>query len=267
MEMETFNTVSTSPPTFPKAENFFGLLTDILIQDVSEAFFQRLLDLTIGEISNAQAGSMMVLQGERYHFVSANGYNLQELQKVTLSLDESILLAEPYRKSFLLHNFEKFNQTNLDLDRCQILQNAGRVPEIKETLLIPIRQQSQTVATLSLDNFDNVKAFTPQEVAMGEHLGVVLGLALKLQVYQQRFPQSEIPRQHHQSSVISDVPLCPRDKDILMYLIEGLSNKKIAAKLDIADNTVRNYLQSLYRKIKVHSRTQAVKWANGHIWK
>ena len=130
-----------------------------------------------------------------------------------------------------------------------------------------MNQKSKVVATLSLDNFDRVKAFTPEEVRMGEHLGIVLGLALKLQGYQYQISKSKTSSQHQQLSGALDVPLCPRDRDILMYLAEGYSSKKIASRLDISDTTVRNYVARLYRKINVHSRIQAVKWADKHIWK
>jgi hypothetical protein len=106
-KMKTQTSDPELPPscTLGKSKKFYGLLSELLIQEFTEPFYQRLLDLTISEISNAQAGSMMVLQDERYHFVATCGYNLPELKKVTLSLDESFLLAEPCHNSFVLNNF------------------------------------------------------------------------------------------------------------------------------------------------------------------
>ena len=51
--------------------------------------------------------------------------------------------------------------------------------------------------------------------------------------------------------------LTPREKDILMFLTEGLSNQRIAAELDISASTVKNHLRSIYLKLGVSNRTQA----------
>jgi two-component system, NarL family, nitrate/nitrite response regulator NarL len=52
-----------------------------------------------------------------------------------------------------------------------------------------------------------------------------------------------------------------REEIILRYLIEGLSNKVIARKLEIADATVKVHIKSILRKIRVQNRTQAAIWA------
>ena len=261
MDIETFKPVSTFLPTSPKSKNFFVLLTDLLIQEVSEPFFQKVLDLSISAIPVAQAGSMMVLRGECYHFVAARGYNLQKLQTINLSLDESILLAEPNRNSFPLHNLDSFNETRLDAERQQVLQIAGRVAEIRETLVIPVWQQGQIIATLSLDNFDYVSAFTREDIETGEQLGVVLGLGLRLQNYQEQVAEfGKLKSLNEQSLDSLEVPLCPRDVDILNCICEGLSDKQIARKLGLQFSTTRNYVRRLYERLGVNSRIQAVKW-------
>jgi DNA-binding NarL/FixJ family response regulator len=54
--------------------------------------------------------------------------------------------------------------------------------------------------------------------------------------------------------------LSPRERSILRCLIEGESNKCIARKIDIAEATVKAYVQAILRKIPVQSRTQAAIW-------
>ncbi|MEM7800676.1 MAG: LuxR C-terminal-related transcriptional regulator, partial [Chloroflexota bacterium] len=54
-----------------------------------------------------------------------------------------------------------------------------------------------------------------------------------------------------------DIELTPRERDILIALTEGLSNKEIESKLHISRNTVRTHLRNLYSKLDVTSRTQA----------
>lgn len=50
--------------------------------------------------------------------------------------------------------------------------------------------------------------------------------------------------------------LAPREHEILVLIAEGLSNKEIAAKLNLSDGTVRNYVSEMLVKLDVRDRTQ-----------
>ncbi|MEW5812939.1 MAG: response regulator transcription factor [Actinomycetota bacterium] len=52
--------------------------------------------------------------------------------------------------------------------------------------------------------------------------------------------------------------LTQRESEILALVVNGLSNRAIAAKLVIGDETVKSHLSSLYRKLGVSDRTGAV---------
>ncbi len=52
--------------------------------------------------------------------------------------------------------------------------------------------------------------------------------------------------------------LTPREREILGLIAEGLSNRQIAARLVISPKTVKNHIWSLYQRIGVHERGQAV---------
>ena len=45
---------------------------------------------------------------------------------------------------------------------------------------------------------------------------------------------------------------------MLGALVRGLSYKQVAAELGLSIDTVRSYLRRLYRKLQVHSATEAV---------
>ncbi|WP_110654204.1 helix-turn-helix transcriptional regulator [Salinicola halimionae] len=55
--------------------------------------------------------------------------------------------------------------------------------------------------------------------------------------------------------------LSARERDVLSLICEGLSDKRIAGRLKLAHSTVRNYVASLYQKLGVHSRGEAIVWA------
>jgi LuxR family maltose regulon positive regulatory protein len=53
-------------------------------------------------------------------------------------------------------------------------------------------------------------------------------------------------------------PLTPRERDVLLLIRRGLSNNDIAEELVIALNTVKRHTSSIYGKLGVKSRTQAI---------
>jgi DNA-binding NarL/FixJ family response regulator len=55
-----------------------------------------------------------------------------------------------------------------------------------------------------------------------------------------------------------DLNLTPRELDILQWLVEGLSYKKIAEKLFISPLTVQSHIKRVYEKLQVHSKSAAV---------
>ncbi|WP_336354501.1 helix-turn-helix transcriptional regulator [Pseudomonas granadensis] len=55
--------------------------------------------------------------------------------------------------------------------------------------------------------------------------------------------------------------LTARERDVLGLICEGLADKEIAARLKLAPNTVRNHVATVYSKLDVHSRSEAIVWA------
>lgn len=52
--------------------------------------------------------------------------------------------------------------------------------------------------------------------------------------------------------------LTPRELEVLAMLAEGVGNKQIAARLAISEHTVKFHLASIYAKLRVSTRTEAV---------
>ncbi len=52
--------------------------------------------------------------------------------------------------------------------------------------------------------------------------------------------------------------LSPREKEVLEALTAGLSNKEIARQLCITEQTVKAHFRSIYRKLNVTTRSQAI---------
>jgi DNA-binding NarL/FixJ family response regulator len=55
-----------------------------------------------------------------------------------------------------------------------------------------------------------------------------------------------------------DVNLTPREQDVLDLLGQGMTNRLISRALGISEHTVRAHLQSIFRKLGVNQRTDAL---------
>jgi DNA-binding NarL/FixJ family response regulator len=62
------------------------------------------------------------------------------------------------------------------------------------------------------------------------------------------------------------VPLSPRELEILQAVTNGQSNKEIAYSLGISQQTVKNHMTSILKKLNVEDRTQAAVTAIRHGW-
>jgi len=58
--------------------------------------------------------------------------------------------------------------------------------------------------------------------------------------------------------------LTDREAEILALITQGKSNADVAALTYLSPNTVKSYIRTIYRKIHVASRTQAVLWGVDH---
>ena len=56
--------------------------------------------------------------------------------------------------------------------------------------------------------------------------------------------------------------LPPREREILLLLAQGYSNKEIAFRPRLREQTVKNYLHSLYSKLGIHDRVSAALFVN-----
>ncbi len=73
------------------------------------------------------------------------------------------------------------------------------------------------------------------------------------------FSQTVVKKQTRQK--IEAPLLTERELQILSLIAQGLDNVQIAAELNLARQTVRNYVSRIYASLELHSRAEAVIWA------
>lgn len=77
---------------------------------------------------------------------------------------------------------------------------------------------------------------------------------------------STYPTDEQPSATTTFTPLSPREMEILELVTRGASNKEIAHRLTISQQTVKNHMTAVLRKLRVDDRTQAAVYALRHGW-
>lgn len=77
-----------------------------------------------------------------------------------------------------------------------------------------------------------------------------------------------LERMREQEKPVSgeDLQLSDREKEILQFLVQGLSYKMIADKCFISYHTVNSHIKKIYEKLSVHSQSEAVSKALKNKW-
>lgn len=67
-------------------------------------------------------------------------------------------------------------------------------------------------------------------------------------------------------AVLDDSPLTDRELDVLRETLQGYSVAEIAARVHLAEGTVRNYLSNAMHKTQTHNRRDAARYARSREW-
>ena len=95
-----------------------------------------------------------------------------------------------------------------------------------------------------------------RRVARGEHI-INESLTTRPNVANQVLQQfQELSSESENEDFIS--PLTPRETEILNYIAQGYLNKQIALVLGISEQTIKNHVTSVLRKLNANARTDAV---------
>lgn len=71
-------------------------------------------------------------------------------------------------------------------------------------------------------------------------------------------------RSHTPAHGGGDADFTSREIEVLKLVGQGLTNREIALKLDIAENTVKNHLRNILQKLNFENRVQAAAYAIRH---
>lgn len=155
---------------------------------------------------------------------------------------------------------EKFALAVMDLSLSGVSPWGGKIPSRLEGLALLDAAHKKKIPALVVSGISS-----PQEIqrAYAEH-GVFAYLekqtferAAFLRLAQEALTVDSSPAQDNLSS------LTRRERETLTFLAQGLTNKEIAARLVISENTVKRHLKAIFEKLEVHTRAAAAARAGG----
>ena len=60
---------------------------------------------------------------------------------------------------------------------------------------------------------------------------------------------------------LDEIKITPRDRQVLRFLVQGCSNKEIAAQLEISPRTVKQHLRTLFLRAGIKEGRKRVRLA------
>ena len=142
-----------------------------------------------------------------------------------------------------------------------------------------IKQRSPSIAIIMLASNPNdvqlfqalkaqAAAYLNKEITADELVGVIRRVAhgehpinesfiTRPKVAEQVLNQfQELSRQSEAEAFIS--PLTSKETEVINYIAQGYLNKQIAIRLHVSEQTIKNHVTSILRKLNANARTEAV---------
>ena len=135
---------------------------------------------------------------------------------------------------------------------------AARFPETKIIAmdLIPVNEEITELVSAG------VSGFVMKDATVDEFIATIYAVAsgdkvLPPHVSESLFAQiAKEASERKAEDVLDEVRMTPRELEVIELIGEGLSNKEIAQRLNIAAHTVKSHVRNVMEKLALHTRLQ-----------
>lgn len=141
-------------------------LTHAAVESPPEKLFDQVVEEAVQLVPGAEAGSLLVREGDRFYFCATVGFDREALASISFSeADQREWYGEPgegWRQGeprILVSQPKTLVELNAASPASDLLLRAGRLEEIKANLCLPIVYRKEVLALLYLDNFHDPGAF------------------------------------------------------------------------------------------------------------
>lgn len=105
----------------------------------------------------------------------------------------------------------------------------------------------------------SIRAILPEDSTPEELGAAIEAVAAGWVVISPEMMESLLPEMLNLSEATLSSPLTAREMEVLTLVAEGVGNKTIAKRLGISEHTVKFHVGSIFTKLNVSSRTEAVR--------
>lgn len=154
----------------------------------------------------------------------------------------------------------------------QTLRTGGELSDVEfdlQTKRGDVRTVHASVTTIEIENatyalsmfYDVTEQRQLDDDLLGAINEVMQDTAWFSRSLMEKLAQARARRSGRPVSAHAFVELTRRERQVVVQLAKGQRNPVIARELGVTEQTVRNYITTIYEKIGVHSRAEAVVWA------
>jgi len=179
-----------------------------------------------------------------------------------LTIVESISLKQSHRKlSKGIVRYVANTQEPVIINNSQQVGIFTKDPYVSSAgnisiLCLPLHIRGIPVGVLYLENNLMANVFTKERL---ELLMLLLGQTNYIKALEDFLSINKLKEEYACTLLVET--LTDREIEIIKLLAEGLTNKEIAKRLDISNNTVKTHIKNIYGKLQVSRRIQAVQKA------
>jgi DNA-binding NarL/FixJ family response regulator len=130
-------------------------------------------------------------------------------------------------------------------------------PEMRILILTSFAEDSQVLEAIKAGALGYLmKDASPDELVSTIHTVYLNRMSLPPELARKVMLRSPQSVAEHPLDVLTN-----REKDVLRWVVQGYSNKQIAAELSVSTTTVRTHVSNLLRKLNLENRTQLALFA------
>lgn len=150
--------------TRQRLERLLELSHKAALED-SESLYQQVLTSAVELIPGAEAGSLLVRKGERFHFQAAVGYDLESLQGLSFSEQDHLKWYGHHPAGWYAGEPRILSSEQASIEERSASSSSGQASlvahtrHIQSNLAVPVLYQGSVLALLNLDNFHDPQAF------------------------------------------------------------------------------------------------------------
>ena len=193
--------------------------------------------------------TVMLNEQADMHVVATIGSGNNVLQKASHTRPQVILMdmgLKNFKESLVIESVRK------------------NMPEVKVIGMGFIPSQSDIVEFVEA----GASGFILKDATIKEFLGTIRSVAQGAKVLPPVLTSSlfshviELALKKRKGKLNIAVRMTKREREILVLIADGLSNKEIAQQLNIATHTVKSHIHNIMEKMALHTRLQIAKFAH-----